>query len=103
MLDKTHNIKVPFWAKLMIILLCGDLFVLYSIRLFYIMPIDSDYSNLILEAADIISGNVLLNDWIQTGISFLTTDLLYYVIAVLFNGVSRNSYLVASGLMRFSA
>ena len=55
MIDKTHNIKVPFWAKLMIILLCGDLFVLYSIRLFYIMPIDSDYSNLILEAADIIS------------------------------------------------
>ncbi|MCI9419462.1 MAG: hypothetical protein HFG32_05545 [Eubacterium sp.] len=99
MLGKIRNIKLPFWANLMIFLIFGSLFVLYSIRLFYIMPIDSDYSNLILEASDIISGNVLLNDWIQTGISFLTTDLLYYIIAVLINGVSRNSYLVASGLM----
>lgn len=99
MLGKIRNIKLPFWAKLMIFLIFCSLFVVYSIRLFYIMPIDSDYSNLILEASDIIGGNVFLNGWIQTGISFLTTDLLYYIIAVLINGISYNAYVMASGLI----
>ncbi|MCM1244888.1 MAG: hypothetical protein NC293_04490 [Roseburia sp.] len=99
MFDKIRNIKLPLWVKIIIFLIFGGLFVAYSIRLFYIMPIDSDYSNLVLEASDIVAGNVFLNDWIQTGISFLTTDLLYYMIAVLINGVSRSSYWIASGLM----
>lgn len=99
MLDKIRSIKLPLWTKIMIVVILGALFVWYSIRLFYIMPIDSDYSNLILEASDIVGGNVFLDNWIQTGISFLTTDLLYYMIAVVVSGVSRNAYWIASGLM----
>lgn len=99
MLNKLRNIKLPLWTKIIIFLILGFLFVLYSIRIFYIMPIDSDYSNLILEASDIIGGNIFLNGWIQTGISFLTTDLPYYIIAVLISGVSRKAYWIASGLM----
>lgn len=93
------KIRFPLWVKIILSLIAAVLLTGYYIRIFYVMGIDSDYSNLLLEAKDIISGNIFLNGWTQTGISFLTTDLLFYLIAVLVKGVTRESYWVASGLM----
>lgn len=62
--------------------------------------IDSDYSNLVLEANDIISGNIFLKDWILTGISFITTDLLFFVFGAFFSGISDMTFKIAiSGMI----
>lgn len=61
--------------------------------------IDSDKSNHLLQAKDILSGNFWLSGWIMTGITFFTTDLLYYEIAYLIAGVSREAVYIACGLM----
>lgn len=63
------------------------------------IAVDSDYSNLVLEANDILHGNVFLRDWNLTGLSFFTTDLLYFIIAVLFGSVSKSAIFIATGLM----
>lgn len=99
MFQKIKGIKLPFWIKVIIYLILGVLFVSYNVRLTHIMGIDSDYANLVLEASDIVRGNFFLNGWIQTGISFLTTDLIYYIIAVLVKGATREAYWLSSGLM----
>ena len=72
------------------------LFVIYQMTF---IPIDSDYSNLVLEANDILKGNYFLSDWNLTGISFITTDLLYFITGSLFGSVSELSYYIATGLM----
>lgn len=59
----------------------------------------SDMANMILEAKDIIDGNIFLSDWNLTGLTFITTDLLYYIVAVLLFGVDKLSYAFASALM----
>lgn len=66
------------------------------------VPITSDFSNLVLESADILKGNFFRNDWNLTGISFLTTDLPYFVIGVLIFGVSNKAYLLAFALMQMA-
>lgn len=57
--------------------------------------IDSDYSNLVLEANDIINGNIFLKNWTLTGISFITTDLLFFIIGAIFTGISDVSFKIA--------
>lgn len=74
----------------------------YSIGLFLRVGINSDYSNLVLEASDILSGNVFLSDWNLTGITFITTDLLYFIIGVAVAGTTVNAYYVAVILMYFT-
>ncbi len=84
------------WIVFIIVFLC---YVPYIISLFSKIPIDSDYSNLVLEADDILGGNFFLSGWNQTGISFFTADLLYYTIGVAVAGVSIWAYVIASVLM----
>lgn len=71
----------------------------YIFGLFQRVPINSDYANLVLEAADVLNGNVFLSDWNLTGITFATTDLLFFIVGVLFSGVSINAYYIAITLM----
>lgn len=99
MLNKFKKITIPVWSRWFIGVIAGALFLAYVTRIFPTVHLDSDYSNLILEANDIVHGNVFLNGWTQTGISFLTTDLLYYVVAVIIKGVRIETYWLASGLM----
>ncbi len=75
------------------------LFGLYTASVYAKCGIDSDYSSLVLEANDILNGNIFLDKWYQTGISFITTDLLFYVIGAIFGGVSRTTFLIASVVM----
>ncbi|SDM38531.1 hypothetical protein [Lachnospira pectinoschiza] len=81
------------------------LFVLYSafiIWRFSFWALNSDYANLVLEAKDILSGNFFRSNWNLTGISFLFTDVIYYIIGVLVAGVSSRAYVIASGLMQIA-
>jgi len=74
------------------------LYALYKIFKFYI---NSDMANLLLEANDIANGNLFLSNWVLTGISFLTTDMLFFVIGTAFFGVSLKAINVALALMVF--
>lgn len=76
------------------------IYSIYIFRIFSGVPIDSDFANLVLEADDIVNNhNFFLNGWNQTGISFLTTDLLYFMIGVMIKGVSVHAYIIAVSLM----
>lgn len=68
----------------------------YCWRVFLRVPMDCDYASLILEARDILDGNLLLREWRLTGISFLTTDLLYFVAGVAVFGVNHSAYVMAT-------
>lgn len=82
--------------------------VLFSLFYFFVMflnsarvTINSDFANLILEAKDFWNGDVLLSNRYFTGITFYTTDLLYYVISYLFFGVDNFTFVLATALMCF--
>ena len=60
---------------------------------------NSDLCNMVLEANDIIHGNFFLNDWHLTGLTFITTDLPYYMLSTAVFGISIKSYVYASALM----
>jgi hypothetical protein len=51
-------------------------------------PVSSDDATGVLEAATVLRGNVLLSGWTVSNISFLATDLPYYVAGVALKGVS---------------
>jgi hypothetical protein len=54
---------------------------------------------MVLEANEIINGNIFLSDWVLTGITFLTTDLVFFIIASLRYGINVNSSYIAISLM----
>ena len=64
---------------------------------------DSDKANHLLQARDVVSGNFFLNDWQLTGVTFLSTDLIYYEIGYIVFGVSYKAVCLAEGLMVASA
>lgn len=73
-------------------------FLFYALYVLYACintPMDSDFANMILAADDIIKGNILMNDWHQTGISFLTTDMLFFICGVLLFGISEHAFTFA--------
>ena len=61
--------------------------------------IDSDFANLVLEADDILSGNFFRTGWNLTGISFISTDVPYFVLGTFLFGVSTKAYYFAGGAM----
>ncbi len=63
------------------------------------IPMNSDGACMLLEAEDILSGNVFLSDWHLTGISFLTTDLPWYILGTALFGVSLKAFHTAVWLM----
>ncbi|SEM26074.1 4-amino-4-deoxy-L-arabinose transferase [Butyrivibrio sp. ob235] len=78
------------------------IFIIYFALLVYLaryVKMDSDYANLVLEANEVIHGNIFLNGWNLTGLSFVTTDLLYFIFGAIFFGISTRTYYVAAGLM----
>jgi len=80
--------------------------VIYSWIMIYLcssIPLDSDRANHLLQAQDIAAGNLFLNGWNLTGVTFLTTDLLYYLVAYFLCGLSPKAIAVLGGLMIASA
>ena len=91
-----NRMKIKKWIFPALLLVFLSLLLIYRTSL---VAIDSDYSNLVLEANDILKGNPFLSGWNLTGISFITTDLVYFTLGSLFFGVSTKAYFVAAGLM----
>lgn len=82
--------------------------VLFSLLYFFVIflnaarvHINSDFANLILEAKDFWNGDVLLSNRYFTGITFYTTDLLYYVISFPFFRNDNFTFVLATSLMCF--
>ena len=96
---KTKNFSLIKGAEAAAIAFITVIYAIYCYTLFSKAAINSDFANLVLEANDILRGNVFLNGWSLTGISFFTTDLLYFVLGAVFGGVSILSYEIAITLM----
>ena len=60
---------------------------------------DADKANHLLQAKDIVSGNLFLRGWTLTGVSFITTDLVFYSIGYIFFGLSNKAIYTSTGLM----
>lgn len=64
------------------------------------IAIDSDKANHLLQADDMLHGNMLLSGWILSGVTFFTTDLPIYCVAEMFGvGVCARTLHIANGLM----
>lgn len=87
-----RKLKYALWAIV-------PVYILLMIYICMCIPIDADYSNIVLESNDILHGNIFLSDWNQTGISFVTTDILFFIIGSVIGGVSATSYYIGIGLM----
>lgn len=70
----------------------------YLVGVYLKAPIDSDWASLALEANDILSGNLLLKDWVFTGATFLLTEIPLYLASVSVFGVSVLSVILAIAL-----
>lgn len=90
-------------SQFIFVLLVFVAYIPYCISIFSKVSITSDFSNLVLSSNDIISGNLFLKGWNLTGISFLTTDLLYFIVPSLLFGVSEMSYILAISFMFLAA
>ncbi|HBG66667.1 MAG TPA: hypothetical protein DDW78_09380 [Treponema sp.] len=60
---------------------------------------NSDKANHMYEALDISRGNLFLKGWNIPDSTFLTTDLPFYVIGIIFGGLSNTGWIIANGLM----
>lgn len=90
--DKLYKNKA---TNILILSILFCIYFIYVVGLILRVGIDSDYSNLVLEATDILNGNAFLADWNLTGISFATTDLVFFILGVIFSGTSITAYFFA--------
>ena len=51
-------------------------------------PVSSDDATGVLEASSVLRGNLLLKGWTVSNISFVTTDLPFYVVGVALKGLN---------------
>lgn len=79
-------------------ILASLVYIVILYNMFTNCVFNSDSASLVIEADDILHGNIFLKDWTLTGVSFLTTDVLIHEIAVLIMGVSEESASLAGAL-----
>lgn len=63
------------------------------------ISLNSDMASMVIEANEILSGNFSLSGRYLTGLTFLPTDLLFFIIGGLFFGISGKTYIMAQVLM----
>src|SRR5579859_3012961 len=73
------------------------LFTVY-LRLSRTVPENSDQANVLLQASDILHGNVLLHGWYKADVSFYTTELPQYVLLELIFGMIANTAHIAAAM-----
>jgi len=73
------------------------LFTVY-LRLSRTVPENSDEANVLLQASDILHGNVLLHGWYKADVSFYTTELPQYVLLELIFGMVANTAHIAAAM-----
>jgi hypothetical protein len=78
-------------------LLAGLLFLAY-LRVSRTYPENSDESNDLLMAWDMLHGNVLLHGWYLSDVSFITTELPQYVLLVWLFGLHTDTAHIAAAM-----
>lgn len=73
------------------------LFVCY-LQLTRSLPVNADGSSNVLQAADMLHGNLLLRGWTVSDVSFWSTELIEYALVELFVGLGPWTIWVASAL-----
>ena len=84
------------------ILLIFAILIIYFVYIFFAfaqVPMDSDFASLVLEANDILSGNIFLNGWYLTGATFILSEMPFYLIGSAIFNISVKSYIFAASLM----
>ena len=94
-----NNIRRRPDAVFCISLLLILLHCIYVYLTFLRVPLNSDHANQVLQAADILSGNILLKGWNLTGVSFYLSELPFYVLGTAFAGIDTYAYLIAAAAM----
>ncbi len=87
--------SASFFASLLLI----GLHCVYIYLTFLRVPLNSDHANQVLQAADILSGNILLKGWNLTGVSFYLSELPFYVLGTAITGIDTYAYLIAASAM----
>ncbi len=59
---------------------------------------NSDFASQILEASDMLSGNIFLHGWNLTGVTFYLSELPIYLLSVFLGGISTKSFIIAFSL-----
>ncbi len=80
-------------------------FAIYGINLFFAfaqVPMDSDFASLVLEANDILNGNIILKGWHLTDAPFTFTEIPFYALGSAFFGINVWSYIFANMAMVLS-
>ena len=73
------------------------LFTVY-LRLSRTMPENSDQANVLLEASDMLHGNLLLHGWYKADVSFYTTELPQYALLEIIFGMHANTAHIAAAM-----
>ncbi|HEY4702456.1 MAG TPA: hypothetical protein VIH64_11230, partial [Streptosporangiaceae bacterium] len=68
------------------------------LRLSNTYPENSDQANLGLQAWDMLHGNLLLQGWVLSDVSFFTTELPQYVLLELINGLNPGTFHAAAAM-----
>lgn len=86
--------RQKFLTVLILLLHCVYIFLSYLQ-----VSLNSDHASQVLEAADILGGNVFLKGWNLTGVSFYFSELPFYVLGTLIAGVDTYAYIIAAAAM----
>ncbi len=78
-------------------LAAAALFAVY-LRLSRTMPENSDQANVLLEASDMLHGNLLLHGWYKADVSFYTTELPQYALLEIIFGLHVNTAHIAAAM-----
>ena len=79
------------------VVFAAALFTVY-LRLSRTMPENSDQANVLLEASDMLHGNLLLHGWYKADVSFYTTELPQYALLEIIFGMYVNTAHIAAAM-----
>ena len=79
------------------VVFAAALFTVY-LRLSRTMPENSDQANVLLQASDMLHGNLLLHGWYKADVSFYTTELPQYALLEIIFGLHANTAHIAAAM-----
>lgn len=103
-----ERVKLTLWKKnetlrkttsIFVVLIVCCVYIIFGCCLANGYPIDPDKATHLQQGLDIIQGNFFLNNWILSGVNFITTDLPFYMVGGLLGGLDYKSIVIATGLM----
>src|SRR5262249_55271617 len=87
-IDERRWKRTLWWLAGLIVALIGlGAIAVFTPRVARVYPVSSDDATGVLEADAILHGNVLLRGWTLSNVSFVTTDLPFYIVGVALAGM----------------